>query len=274
MDDTKIYNTPDTKSEVSQLQYDINNAVTWSQVWQLPFNSDKCKIMHIGKSNPNVRYNIINQYGNQSDLDTVTEEKDLGVLFDPNLRFNKHIEGIIKKANQMLGLVKRTFETVDHKAFIILYKSLVRSQLEYANVIWRPYRRGDIDKLEKVQRRATKCLKDLAHLPYQERLETLKLPTLEYRRKRGDMIQTYKIMHDLEDLDKDTLFTLSKEKRTRGHSLKLVLPRTNLDLRKYNFSVRVVKDWNGLPEEIVTAPSINCFKNMLDNFWSNQHYLP
>jgi len=73
---------------------------------------------------------------------------------------------------------------VDKDAFVLLYKALVRSHLEYANTVWSPV------EVEKVQKRATKLVHESKHLPYADRLKYLKLPTLKYRLHRGDMIET------------------------------------------------------------------------------------
>ena len=80
------------------------------------------------------------------------------------------------------------------------------------------------DKLliENVQRRATRLVKCLKHLSYKDRLKTLGLPSLEYRRERSDMIQVYKIMHGIDKVDKDKFFTVNRYSATRGHSLKLL----------------------------------------------------
>ena len=70
----------------------------------------------------------------------------------------------------------------------------MRNLLEYAIAAWHPYKKKDIDMIEKVQRRATKIVPSLKHLTYPERLKELNIPTLSYRRIRGDMIETFKIM--------------------------------------------------------------------------------
>ena len=272
-DDTKIYNKAETIADSKFLQEDINMAAKWSEIWQLPFNKDKCKVMHIGKKKEKRKYYMQNDVGIKVPLETVSEEKDLGVLFSNSLSFRNHITKSIAKANQMTGIVKRTFEYLNPEVFITLYKTLIRPHLEYANVIWRPHMRKDIENIERVQRRATKCVPTLSHLNYRERIQYLKLPTLEYRRLRGDMIQTYKLLHGIDDINYQLLFTRARDNRTRGHSLKLEHNFPRRDLRKYSFSTRIVNDWNSLPEEVVTAPSLNAFKSRLDSHWENKKYV-
>jgi len=81
----------------------------------------------------------------------------------------------------------------------MLYKSLVRSHLEYANSVWYPERLIDVDKLERVQKRATKLIPELSNKPYKDRPMALNLPTLKYRRYREDMIELFKIVKGIYD---------------------------------------------------------------------------
>ena len=272
-DDTKLYSKANSNSEKLLLQNDIDAANTWANMWQLPFNKSKCKAMHVGKNNQGGVYNIEIEGGIRNNLCNVNEEKDLGITFDNNLTFRNHIHTIINKGYMMLGIIKRSFEHLDKKTFLLLYKAQVRSQLEYANTIWRPFKRTDIDNIERVQRRATKCIKNISHLPYEERLKYLDLPTLEYRRARGDMLQTYKIMHNIDNLNPSEIFTLDDNSRTRGHPFKIKKQSFNLDVRKYSFSNRIVNDWNSLPTEVVLAPSLNSFKNRLDKYWKDRSFI-
>ncbi len=117
-------------------------------------------------------------------LESVTEEKDLGVLIEEELKFHKHVSAAVSKANETLGIVKRTFDTLDMELLPIVYKHQVRSQLEYGNVIWHPRYIADMTKFEGVQCRATKVIPELRDKPYQERLQSLNLYSMEYRRKR------------------------------------------------------------------------------------------
>ena len=169
----------------------------------------------------------------------------------------------------MLGLIKRNFIHVTADAFLQLYKTLVRSHLEYANRIWNPYREHLIKDLEKVQMKASRLIPDVKNLKYEERLRYLKLPTLKYR-IRGDMIQVYKLLHNKYDSNVSLHLDRSVDNRTRGNSLKLCTKRFHCDLRKYTFTVRVINIWNSLLDSVVLANTLNTFKNKLNNFWQNQ----
>ena len=154
------------------------------------FNDSKCKVMHLGKDNPHWTYDIIHGNDKKHTLETCEEEKDLGVIFDSKLTFDKHINSAINKGNRILGLIRRSFTGIGNKVLVQLYKSLVRPHLEYGNQIWNPFLKRQSRAIERVQRRATKLIKHLSDLEYGERLEKLKLPSLKYRRIRGDLINT------------------------------------------------------------------------------------
>ena len=97
---------------------------------------------------------------------------------------------------------------------------MVRSHLEYAGSIWSPYKKGLIESIKKVQRRATKIMPNLKYLPYEDRLKALKLPTLIYRRFRRDMLEIYKILHNIYDKSVTPTLILNKFSSTRGNNLK------------------------------------------------------
>jgi len=99
----------------------------------------------------------------------------------------------------------------------------------------------------------------------------LKLPTLKYRRIRGDVIEVYKLL--MNKYDDDTVhLDMNIDTRTRGHTKKLV-KRCHYDVQKYSFCIRFVGIWNSLPNEVITATSVNSFKNRLDLFWVDQEVL-
>jgi hypothetical protein len=100
--------------------------------------------------------------------------------------------------------------------FLQLYKSLVRPHLEYSSAIWSPKFKKDAVSIENVQRRATRVLSELAGKEYSERLLQLGIPTLEYRINRADMIDTYKIVNNIDKIDKE-IFNIRERTTTRGH---------------------------------------------------------
>ena len=129
-DDAKLFRSTKTSGDVITLQNDINKLMAWSKEWQLPFNVDKCKSLHIGRSNSRNHYEM----GGEK-LGQLCEQKDLGVLVDDQLKFHKHTAAAVKKANSILGLVKKTFALLDSNTVPTLYTSLVRPHLEYGNVV-------------------------------------------------------------------------------------------------------------------------------------------
>ena len=195
-------------------------------------------------------------------------ERDLGVLIDSQLSFKDHISVAVQKANRVLGVIRRTFVNINHETMVFLFKGLIRPILEYGQAAWSPYKLGEQRRLESVQRRATKMIPGFRDLSYYERLSSLKFPTLSHMRRRGDMIDVFKYLTDLYHTS-HSLFSLNVSGRTRGHSMKLQKQYARLDVRKYFFSYRVVDLWNSLPENVISATSVNSFKNRLDKFWSN-----
>ena len=148
----------------------------------------------------------------------------------------------------------------------------MRVHLEYCVQAWSPHFIKDIKHLERIQRRATKLVPGLRRKSYAERLEALNLYSLQQRRLRGDLIETYKILTHKEDIAYEQFFSLSSLNCTRGNSLKLFKNRCRLDVRKCFFSQRIINYWNDLPEHVVTAPNINIFKSRLDTHWHNMSF--
>ena len=132
-DDTKLYNIQENSNI---LQNDLFRLLDWSVLWQLNFNVLKCCVLHTGKKN---NHNIYYMNKDKTcQLKTVDQEKDVGVVFSNDLKFDKHINQIVNKANQITGIIKRSFSYIDSDLFNMLFKSTVRPHLEYANVIWHP----------------------------------------------------------------------------------------------------------------------------------------
>jgi len=183
-DDTKVFNVVSNANDIDRLKQDLRSLCKWSQDWQMLFNVDKCKIMHIGYNNNKARYEMNGKY-----LEEVTEERDLGVIMQNDLKCSSQCIKAVNTANRVLGMIKRTFSVRDKDIILQLYKSLVRPHLEYSVQAWRPHFQKDIDLIEGVQRRATKLITSVKDKTYEERLRLLHLQSLETRRVRGDLIE-------------------------------------------------------------------------------------
>ena len=267
-DDTKAYNTCD---KCEMIQEDINALQIWSHKWQLYFNCSKCKCLHFGKNNPCKEYFFHTDEGNAK-IPQCSEEKDLGVIFDTSLKFDLHIDAMVSKANSMIGLIKRNFSFMNIDMFLHLYKALIRPHLEYGQLIWSPRFIRQSKKIENVQRRATKIVPCLMNLSYDERLRKLRLPTLKYRRLRGDMLNVYKILNDDKKGSSHLLPLHESNHSTRGHDKKLQKNRYKCNFRKFSFSLRVTNNWNSLSKTTTNAVDINQFKKLLDNELCNVMY--
>jgi ribonuclease P/MRP protein subunit RPP40 len=265
-DDTKLLAKVDSAEEHDKLQDDLNTLVSWSKDWQMKFNTDKCKVMHFGSSN-----NQFDYYMEGHALNSVTNEKDLGVEVTADLKNTAHCIRAYKKANRVLGMIYRTISYKSQEIMLSLYKTLVRPHLEYCVSAWSPCYKKDKVLLEKIQHRFTRMIKPLRHLDYNERLNLLKLWTLQERRNRGDLIEVFKMYKGFINVAFADFFTLdTNAKGTRGHSAKLVKVRCERELRRHFFSNRVVNRWNALDEGTVAAASVGAFKGRLSKLRENE----
>ena len=271
-DDNKVSKAIKNYKDKHILQKDLDIIYNWSKIWQLQIHPDKLAHMHIGDEmeTPEYEYTVGNMPVKYS-----TNEKDLGVIIDRKLSFDLHINEKVKKANSMAGWIRRSFVYMDEVLFKLLYTAMVRMHLEYCAVVWSPYLTKYIDQLEQVQIRATKMVPGLRDKPYPERLKILKLPTLTYRRLRGDMVTVYKIMNNIyhEECCPKLPTIESATGRPGRQLMQLYQSRSRLDIRKFSFTQRVVSVWNSLPEKVVTANTLDTFKTRLDDTWKNERIL-
>ena len=257
-DDTKLGIDVSIPENVERLKQDMERLGEWSDKWQMPFNLSKCKVMHIGYRNPKVDYVLQGQT-----LEETDSEVHLGIVITSDLKPSRQCIEAEKKAQKILGYIKRQFGYRNKEIVLSLYNSLVRPRLEYAVQFWSPSYRMDIDRLERVQARATKLIPELRHKSYQDRLAELGLFSLETRRLRGQLIETFKFLRGFNNVDFRSIFQLS-EGRTRNHGFKLELKRYNGDLCGNFYSYKIGNYWNALPPDVVNSDSVDQFKNRLD----------
>ena len=239
----------------------------WCKDWLLKFNLEKCHVLTLGKLQ-NIQhahpYTI-----DDSILEHVNEEKDLGVIIDCDLTFEEHISSKIKKANSMVGLIKRSFAYLSPEMFRTLYTTFVRPHFEYAQVVWSPELCKHANIIEGVQRRATRIVSIYRNLPYEERLRFIDIPTLKIRRQIGDMVEVYKHLHVYDKSSTSNKF-VPRVRPSRKHNFELQRIFANDGLRgfqKNSFYYRSIGPWNKLPSSVVDSPSVATFKKRLRDHW-------
>ena len=267
-DDLKLFKEIITPDDAEALQGDLDILYDWSNYSLLHFHPDKCVSMRLKQ---NTREPPVNCFYNMdaTRLKVVNVEKDLGVIIDSSLSFDEHISTVVKKANSLMGMIRRSFLYLDKDMFRRLFTAIVRPHLEYGAPIWNPHFKKHIDLIESVQRRATKLIPGLFDLSYKERLKLLKLPTLEYRRYRGDMIELYKMTHGLYDNGATQNFLSFTPSHCRGHKFNLEKSYSKKDIRRFSFRHRTTNQWNNLPTKVPEADNINLFKKYIDQLWEH-----
>ena len=136
--------------------------------------------------------------------------------------------------------------------------------------MWSPHLVKHIVVLENVQKQATKLIPGLKDLSFQERLKKMDLSTLSYRRIRGDLIVTYKILAGKYDPNVSSILSLNNNQACRGHKKIFYKRRPRLGIRKYSICYGILDIWNRLPSEIVEAKSVYSFERRLDKFFKDQ----
>ena len=142
-DDTKIFTKVDKPEDTTKLQHNIDELQKWSRKWLLRFNATKCKTMHIGSKNPEVKYTMDGVV-----LEAIDQEKDLGVYIPNNCKPSAQCSKADQKAMNSLRVIRRTFKFIDKGSFAVLYKTYIRPHLEYCVQAWNPCMQKDIITLE------------------------------------------------------------------------------------------------------------------------------
>ena len=266
-DDIKLYisyHVPQHTSSCADLQRNLDILVRTSESWGLSLNPTKCVCLRFG-----ARYSPLNNSGtspykvNDTYLQFSSAHSDLGITIDVELKFHTHISNKVNIANALTTNILACTLCRDEMFLLNIYKSIIRPQLEYGSSLWNVGYICDTKLLERVQRRWTRAISGMEDLSYQERLRRLNLFSFQGRMLRADLILVWKIFYGKCGIKPDDLFVLAGDSQTRGHPLKIFVPRCNLDVRRNFFSLRIISLWNSLSRSTVMSDNIGAFKASL-----------
>ena len=258
-DDTVVYMTVSSPADAALLQKDLQRLEEWEDKWQLSFNSDKCNVLRVTRSTKQIdtEYTLHGQILKQLD-----SAKYLGVTIEQKLSWNVHISNVVKKANSSTAFLRRNLQIPQTHVKANAYNALVRPQVEYASVVWDPFTKANIDKIEMVQRRAARFVHNnyRRDVSVSDMISKLGWRSLHQRRTDNRLIMLYKIVHGIVATDfSDKLVPVTRPSR-HYHPNSFILPSETKTYIQQSFLPKTIKDWNNLPAAVAAAPSLEAFK--------------
>ena len=274
-DDTRVSKQIASQCDVSLLQEDLDNIIRWSKANNMKLHEDKFDLLvHRSKRNdtlhelPFMSECMTYRVSNGNELHPVQNLRDLGVTVSADLSWSLHIANAVSKARSKAFWILSVFKTRERSVMITLYKSLVRSLLEYCCPLWNPSKITDIQLLESVQRTFTNRIAGLQGTDYWDRLKSLKMMSLQRRRERYIILQMWKLLHCISPNDLGVRF---QDKNRRGFmanvpKLHKASLQHNQSLYDASFSVLGPRLWNTLPAHLTRVADFEQFKNQLTNY--------
>ncbi len=229
----------------------------------MSFNPAKCEVLritnktkHVIRTNYTIRGTILN---------TADHAKYLGVTIQSKLNWRPHVDNVCKKANSTRGFLQRNLRSCPQKVKEQAYKTYVRPTLEYASAVWDPPTDNLVKQLDMVQRRAARFVKADFHQRHSvtKMLKDLQWQTLHERRAHTKVTMLYRIVHGLVAIPALPPYLTPKTSNTRGHPSQFLQHHCRIIAYQHSFFPSVICLWNALPTPVVTATSLDQFKDRL-----------
>ena len=277
-DDTRILKAIKISSDVDLLQQDLKETVRWSHNNKMTLHQDKfellCHTLHKSSTIQELPFsNQFFQYETSDGTPIIASDivRDLGINVTPDLNWSPHINIIANNARQLISWVLSVFKDRSQTTMMCLYKSLIRSRLEYCSALWNPSKQEDIITLESVQRNFTSKIAGLSDYSYHDRLKILKIHSLQRRRERFIIISVWKIINNVAPNDLNLQVTKSDRRgiKVKVPPLHRESTQRSRSLYEQSFGVVGPKLWNTLPQHVSTITSKCSFKTALSNHISH-----
>ena len=278
-DDTRISKKISTQEDCVLLQQDLENVIVWSEENNMQLHEDKFELICyrtpsakiLAETLPFMAEAANYTTPNGTTIDRSPLVRDLGVNMSEDLSWTPHINIMVDKARQISSWVLGVFRDRSKPVMLQLYKSLIRSRVEYCCPLWNPTKIADIQLIESIQRQFTRRIRGFKDTNYWDRLKELNLCSLQRRRERYMIIHVWKILQGICPNDIGMVF-----RNNPRLGIKIVLPSLSkkasaLAMSHYDnsFSVRAGMLWNLLPREVNTLTDLNTFKISLGTFMDN-----
>ena len=270
-DDTKCaYTLPTGISASPEFQADLDALHHWSVVNGLKFNDKKSVCMRFSRVSDTIQpvYTL-----DGVPIKVLSGHRDLGVMFSSDLSWSDHIDYVTAKCYKVIGLLRRAFSS--SLPVLIkkqLYLLLVRSHLSYCSVLWRPHLLKDVEKLENIQRRATKYILNDYASDYKSRLISLNLLPLSMVLELNDIVfflRSLQSPSDSFDILQFVSFSSTCTRSSSGFKLKHTPSTTNYG--RHFYFVRLPHLWNALPTPDTSLSTNVLIQRIKSFFWS--HFL-
>ncbi|KAK3098073.1 hypothetical protein FSP39_015909 [Pinctada imbricata] len=262
-DDCLLYRKVRSLEDSKILQNDLDRLQQWEDSWLMSFNPDKCEVLRV----TNKRKPLLSTYTIHGvPLASVKTAKYLGLNISTNLTWTPHIDNIAKKANNITAFLRRNISTCPSKIKEQCYRTMVRPVMEYACVVWDPITQKDTNKIEMVQRRAARFVYGdyRTTSSVTSMLRSLQWDTLQHRRQDLKVTMLYRVINGLVAIPSEPyLIPRSASTTTRGHNLRFMVPYSRVQFHQQSFFPSTIRLWNNLPDRVVTASSLEGFKEQL-----------
>ena len=280
-DDTRLSGRIDIAEDCTHIQEDLLAITTWSEENNMVLHEDKFEYLsHKCRKTLLDHLPFATEYSQYDTKSGVTiypsdQVRDLGVIVSSDLSWDNHINSMLQKAKMMSAWVLNVFKCRDSCTMLTLYKSLIRSLLEYCCPLWHPTTIGLTQKIEALQRSFTRKISGCQDMNYWERLSHLKLMSLQRRRERYIIITMWKILNNRHPNNMNIQFNEPNRSGITAKLPRLSNPKMcnarHQTMFDSSFKMQGPKLWNLIPAKITLISDLEEFKiGLYDNFLSKK----